>query len=361
MIPLQLKIDPLPIVEPIVARLVVSSKPESSADAVLVGRGKQTADFDVGGFSLRVHTEDPASLDGDVVLVIPGRRTLHRLIRASSPHNTLLITEQCDQLCVMCSQPPKRHHTDMFDQFLAAVRLAPMHATIGLSGGEPLLHKERLFEFLLKAQGYRPDLRFHILTNGQHLLAGDESSLSALDMTSILWGIPIYSAEAETHDRIVGKTGAFDVLQDNLARLARTGAAIELRTVVLQSNIDHLQQLAEYVTLHQSFAEVWAIMQLENIGYARMNWDREFSDTSVAFDGVARALDISLGRGLPTVLYNFPLCSVPQAYRRYCIASISDWKQKFLATCEDCTIRSRCTGFFEWYPETRGFKKIVSQ
>jgi His-Xaa-Ser system radical SAM maturase HxsC len=361
MIPLQLKIDPLPIVEPLVARLVMTSDAKNPSDAMLVACGDGTADFDVGGFSLRVHTDDPASLNGDVVLVIPGRRTLHRLIRASSPHNTLLITEQCDQLCVMCSQPPKQYHTDMFDQFLEAVRLAPADATIGLSGGEPLLHKKRLFEFLIRAQKHRPDLRFHILTNGQHLLAEDEADLRDLDMASILWGIPIYASEAKIHDYIVGKAGAFGILQENLARMGRIGAAIELRTVVMQSNIDHLERLAEYITLRQPFAQVWAIMQLENIGYARMNWKTEFSDTSQSFHGISQAMDLSLGKGLSTALYNFPLCSVPEEYRRYCVASISDWKQKFLATCENCTLKSKCTGFFEWYPEARGFKKIIAQ
>jgi His-Xaa-Ser system radical SAM maturase HxsC len=180
-------------------------------------------------------------------------------------------------------------------------------------------------------------------------------------MTSILWGIPIYAAEAKTHDHIVGKVGAFGVLQENLARLARAGAAIELRTVILQSNINHLERLAEYITLHQPFAQVWAIMQLENIGYARMNWTTEFSDTSLSFEGVSQAMDISLGKGLATALYNFPLCSVPEAYRRYCVASISDWKQKFLATCEECSLKSKCAGFFEWYPEERGFEKIIAQ
>ncbi len=80
-------------------------------------------------------------MDGDVILMFPEQRTAHRLIRANSQHNTLLVTEQCDQLCVMCSQPPKKHHVDLFDQFSAAIRLAPPHAFIGLSGGEPCFTK----------------------------------------------------------------------------------------------------------------------------------------------------------------------------------------------------------------------------
>jgi His-Xaa-Ser system radical SAM maturase HxsC len=365
MIKLQLKVDPLPIVEPLVVRLLtkplIDQTNRNNSDAMLVERGQSTADFDIGGFSLRVHTDDPDSLNGDVVLVVPGRGTLHRLIRSSSKHNTLLVTEQCDQKCIMCSQPPKPYHTDMFDSFLQAVKLAPKNATIGVSGGEPLLHKERLFGFLKNAQSARPDIHFHVLTNGQHLCPLDESILRALDLTRIVWGVPIYSANREIHDTIVAKSGAFDALETNLALLGRVGAVIELRTVVLKSNLDQLEDLANHISRHQSYAHVWAIMQLENIGYARMNWDKEFCDTSVDFDGVARAIDIATGRGLGTLLYNFPLCTVPNSYRRYCVASISDWKQKFLAPCTDCSLRSECTGFFEWYPDARGFEGIKMQ
>lgn len=365
MIQLQLKIDPIPIVEPLVVRLLTRppdpSTTASDHDAMMVSNNTETADFDVNGFSLRVHTRHPKSLNGDVVLVVPGRGTLHRLIRASSNHNTLLITEQCDQKCIMCSQPPKKYHTDMFDQFLQAVVLAPTSATIGLSGGEPFLHKARLLEFLRKSQSARPDIRFHILTNGQHFEPSDEASFKSLNMASILWGVPIYAANRSIHDRIVAKHGAFEILERNLALLAKAGAVLELRTVVLTANITELEELANHVTRNLRFAHVWAIMQLENIGYARMNWDAEFCDTSKEFDGIATAVDLALARGLRTKLYNFPLCTVPPAYREYCTLSISDWKQKFLSACDDCRLRSSCTGFFEWYPENRGFGEIRAQ
>lgn len=249
----------------------------------------------------------------------------------------------------------------MFDQFLQAVVLAPRETTIGLSGGEPFLHKARLLEFLRKAQTARPDIRFHILTNGQHFEPSDEADLKSLNMASILWGIPIYAASPNIHDLIVAKEGAFEILERNLALLGKAGAVLELRTVVLNSNITELEELANHVTRHLSFAHVWAIMQLENIGYARMNWDAEFCDTSREFDGIATAVDLAVGRGLRTKLYNFPLCTVPPPYRMYCTLSISDWKQKFLSTCDDCRLRSSCTGFFEWYPDNRGFSGIRAQ
>lgn len=365
MIPLQLKIDPFPIDEPIVVRLRASNRdqlPEGDArDAWLVARGNGTADFDLYGCSLRVHTPDPEALDGDVVFINPGRSVLHRLVRASSQHNTLLVTEQCDQKCIMCSQPPKDYHVDMFGYFLEAVEMAPMGAIIGLSGGEPLLHKRALLDFLAATQERRPDIRFHVLTNGQHFDRGDAGQMSELNLGTILWGIPIYSARSAEHDRIVAKTGAFGTLQKSLAMLGELGATIELRTVVLQSNAGDLEELAAHITRHHSYAESWAIMQLENIGFGRMNWNKEFNDTSRDFSDVAAAIDLASGRGTNVVLFNFPLCTVPAPYRRFCAASISDWKQKFLSTCEGCSLRSTCTGFFDWYPEERGFSRIAVQ
>lgn len=357
MIPLRVKIDPFPISEPLVVRLQNNgSSEEGTANAI--HRGQDFVEYDVCGMSLTVRTPEPDSLDGDVVMILPGQRSLHRLIRNRSLHNTFLVTEQCDQKCVMCSQPPKAHHVDLFDPFYEAALLAPFNATIGISGGEPTLHKNRLFEFLLRVQERRPDIEFHILTNGQHFDEGDTSALQSLDRTRVLWGVPCYSASPEIHDEIVAKHGAFEVLERNLALLGRNGHRIELRTVVLNSNATGLVDLSLYVTTHHPHIAFWAIMQLEPIGYGRQNWRREFFDSSRIFDPIAAGIDIASTRGLETVLYNFPLCTVPAQYRRFCANSISDWKQKYLPTCSVCSAINKCTGFFEWYPEGRGFSSV---
>src|SRR5262245_1385665 len=44
--------------------------------------------------------------DGDVVQLFPNG-TVQVLYRRSSNHNTILATERCNSLCLMCSQPPK--------------------------------------------------------------------------------------------------------------------------------------------------------------------------------------------------------------------------------------------------------------
>jgi MoaA/NifB/PqqE/SkfB family radical SAM enzyme len=148
-----------------------------------------------------------------------------------------LITERCDQLCVMCSQPPKAKHVDLFPFLERAALLAPEGATVTLTGGEPTLFKHDLFHLIETVLSSRPDLSFHVLTNAQHFDEGDASSLVRLS-PSVVWGIPLYAPGRGLHDAIVKKEGAYDRLMQSLALLARTGARIELRTVAMANNVD---------------------------------------------------------------------------------------------------------------------------
>lgn len=347
--------------ETLIARLVEQHRDD---DASFLGRDYQLMS-QVDGWayyirddhviSLRAKAED---LNGDVIMLPPNGSSAHRLIRANSQHNSLLITEQCDQLCVMCSQPPKAKHSDMFAAFMLACILAPQDAVIGITGGEPMLFKDQLFALMTQVYAERPDLTFHVLTNGQHFAPEDIELLKSSTLSSVLWAIPVYSSDPETHDRIVGKIGAFEKLVETFELLSHTPAQIEVRTVIMQSNQAHLAGLANFLTTYIPFASQWSIMQMERIGYGRMNWGDEFFDTSTNFSTVARALCIAHGRGLEARLFNFPLCTVPSAYQRYAVASISDWKCKFEDFCEGCSLRDQCGGLFEWYDIGSGFEEI---
>lgn len=297
----------------------------------------------------------------DVLLVVPQKQLAHRLIRAGSAHNTFLVTEQCDQLCIMCSQPPKKHHSDLFTAFTQAALLAPKNAVLGISGGEPTLYKQQLFELVEKTHRDRPDIRFHILTNAQHFSEDDIIPLREDWSRNILWGIPVYSDEAETHDYIVGKEGAFERLKTSLSYLLQTPAQLEIRTVLMRSNVNSLPSLASFISTHIHQAHVWAIMQLEGIGFARKNWSSIFFDHSDNFEGISQAMTIAMTKGIPVQLYNFPLCTIPTEFRDYAIPSISDWKNKFLEECDNCSIKNCCGGFFQWYTPDTGFSGVHAQ
>lgn len=311
----------------------------------------------LGSFGMfEIAGADARDLNGDVVLIEPDRGRAHRLLRAGSEHNTFLVTERCDQLCIMCSQPPKKTHDDRFHHFERACHLAEPDAVIGVSGGEPTLFKEQLLAMIERVLARRPDLSFHVLTNGQFFEATDIPRLRALPFDRVTWGIPVYAADADTHDRIVGKADAFSRLEESLAYLMLAGAAVELRTVVLAENALLLPTLARHVTARLGFVASWSIMQLESAGFARARWGRLHFAHELDFEPVGEAVDHAILHGVDVRLFNFPLCSVPSAYRPFAPASISDWKRRYAPACDGCSARMDCTGFFEWHPEMEMMK-----
>ena len=105
----------------------------------------------------------------------------------------------------------------MFRFYRNAILLADKDARIGISGGEPTLYLPELLEIIEAVAKYRSDVSLHILSNGQHFSDQYQYRLkNAHSNLDILWGIPLYSHNAERHDEIVGKLGAFETLLNNL-------------------------------------------------------------------------------------------------------------------------------------------------
>jgi His-Xaa-Ser system radical SAM maturase HxsC len=323
---------------------------EAANDSALVSEADGESVFSGahGLFALATHG---LSVDGDILLVDPEHNKAERIVRAGSPHNTLLVTERCDQLCVMCSQPPKKTHVDRFHYFQEACLLAPKGMVIGVSGGEPTLYKQQLLSLVEDVLRARDDLAFHILSNGQHFDAGDIERMRDPLYRRVTWGIPLYSAIPAEHDTIVAKPGAFERLHQSFAVLLAAGARIELRTVVMTTTVPGLPALAQHVAAKLGFIDCWSIMQLENIGFAKNRWGHLYCDHCENFVPIAGALDIAQLHGVHARLFNFPLCTVPANYRHLAPASISDWKRKYAPACDGCQARDDCSGFFEWHPD----------
>jgi len=304
------------------------------------------------GFSVEDNIED-----GEIWILFPEAKKANRFYRPSSNSNTLIFTERCDQYCIMCSQPPKNKDYPYWDLFNSAIKELPVSTILGISGGEPLLEKEYLFSLIEDVILKRPDITFHILTNGQHFEVNDEQRLKVLNK-NILWGIPLYSTDSEVHDSIVGKIGAFETLINNMGILYRSGAQIELRTVLLKQNVGYLSHIANFIADKLPWISFWALMQLEPIGFAKVSFSEKFYDNSENFSLIKIALDSAKIKNVTTKLYNFPSCTVDQNYRHYVNQSISDWKNKYIKKCESCSEKVNCCGFFEWYDASMGYQKI---
>ena len=294
---------------------------------------------------------------GEIWLIFPDPKKAARFFRPSSNSNTLMFTERCDQYCIMCSQPPKNKDYLYWNLYELALISVPRNTMFGISGGEPLLEKQSMLTLIDGVVAKRPDIKFHVLTNAQNFSEEDISILTALNK-NILWGIPLYSTDSKVHDSIVGKQGAHAQLIANFAILYRAGAQIELRTVLLQQNAGYLSLIVNFIADKIPWISYWALMQLEPIGFARISFEEKFFDSSKQFEVIKLALDCARIRGIAAKLYNFPYCSVDKRYRENTNKSISDWKNKYLETCNGCKEQEKCCGFFEWYQDKTGYEHI---
>ena len=124
----------------------------------------------------------------------------------------------------------------------------------------------------------------------------------------------------------------------------------------------HSSHSIELLTLPGSFWK-WR-MHGGAVTLARMFMESGLSpDLILATDMLDVSTFLSLTRtntgNIPIALYNFPLCTVPEKYRGYAHASISDWKKKYLDFCTDCVTKLECCGVFEWHTEKRGFANLT--
>lgn len=91
-------------------------------------------------------------------------------IDINSNDNALFITSQCNNRCVMCCQPPllRNDHDGYFQKNMALIDSAPRELrSIGITGGEPTLLGDRLFELLRHIRTKLPETEIHLLTNGR--------------------------------------------------------------------------------------------------------------------------------------------------------------------------------------------------
>jgi sulfatase maturation enzyme AslB (radical SAM superfamily) len=150
--------------------------------------------------------------EGDVIKIESSGR-INSLFRKSSSHNTILLTEQCNHYCLMCSQPPKNIDDSwLMNDAMELLELIPRETVnIGFSGGEPTLYGNRFIELINKAKLMLPNTSIDVLSNGRAF--SDlifTAKYAAINHPDCVIGIPIYSDDPARHDYVVQAEGAFD-------------------------------------------------------------------------------------------------------------------------------------------------------
>ena len=178
--------------------------------------------------------------EGDIIYVSVDGRRVGVLWKNSARHNGLLLTEQCDNYCLMCSQPPKdRDDAWLFDRARKVISLLPPGArALSLTGGEPTLHADALIGLLEHCKRVAPELSLHLLTNGRRFADPEFTCrYTAVGLPDIMAGIPLYAPEPGLHDFIVQAVGAFNETVHGILNLASLGQAVEIRVVVQRHTV----------------------------------------------------------------------------------------------------------------------------
>lgn len=287
--------------------------------------------------------------DGDVLRLAPTKHSLRVLFRKNASINSFLLTERCNNLCLMCSQPPRNVNDGwIVDEILEALPLIdPDVSEIMFSGGEPTLLGDRFFELVQACKSYLPRTALHVLSNGRTFANAEfAAKLGRIHHHDIMIGIPIYSDLSHVHDYVVQADGAYDETLRGVLNLRQAGVPVEIRVVLHKQTVSRLPALAEFITRNLLFVNHVALMGLEMTGFTKANLDDLWIDPIEYRLELSKAVGILDRAKIRTSIYNSQLCLLDQAVWPFARQSISDWKQEYMPECDGCTVKDRCGGFF---------------
>jgi His-Xaa-Ser system radical SAM maturase HxsC len=303
---------------------------------------------------------------GDVIIVFPHSRVVRVLYRRASNSNLLFMTDRCNSLCLMCSQPPK----DVDDAWHVEenIRLMdlldPGEEQLGISGGEPTLYREGLLAIISKAKAVLPEKSLHLLSNGR--LLKDTTWINDLKQIAhpqLTWGIPLYADNARDHDHVVQAPGAFSETMQGIYNLARANQRIEIRVVLSRLTVPRLPELAHFIFRNMPFVEHVALMGIENMGLAKKHYEELWIDPLDYQEELSQAAHFLDARGMTVSVYNLPLCVLKPSLTPFYRRSISDWKNLFIDACQSCAGAAQCAGFFKSHSarwQSRGIHSLTS-
>jgi His-Xaa-Ser system radical SAM maturase HxsC len=302
---------------------------------------------------------------GDILGFHPRKKQFRTIYRLSSAHNSFLVTERCNHYCLMCSQPPR----DVDDSWIlreirdALPLIDKRTRTLGFTGGEPLLNWQDFIGILVACRDILPKTAVHVLSNGRAFASTEiVDRWASVRHPDLMVGIPIYSAVDAVHDYVVQAKGAFDETVLGVLKLKDRGQRVEIRVVLHAITAPRLFATSQWIARNLPFVDHVALMGLENTGFAIANDHLLWIDPLDYKEQLAESVEVLTASKVRVSVYNLPRCVLNRSVWPFARQSISDWKNAFVAECETCCEKSRCSGFFTTgRPHySRGIKAISS-
>jgi len=272
------------------------------------------------------------------------------IIDINSNDNSLFVTSQCNNRCLMCSQPPlcKNDIDFHFQRNLSLISTAPKSITdIGITGGEPTMLGIKLFDLIKEIRNHLPNTLIHILSNGRAFADILYTNIfSSVGTDNLLLGIPLHSDYSGDHDFITQKVNSYDETMKGLYNLDRYRLDIELRIVINKINYTRLPKLSAFIYKNLPFVKYISFIGMENTGYSIKNHKFIWIDPTEYKDELEYAVNELAGWGMNVSIFNLPLCLIKENLYPHARKSISDWKTTYLTCCNSCQLKNECCGLF---------------
>lgn len=314
--------------------------------------------------SVVVSSEFDYLAGGDIVGIRHESRRFRTLFRKNSRHNSFLVTERCNNYCLMCSQPPKSVDDGwILDEITESLPLVdPTTPSLTFTGGEPLTDWSAFVSVLAQCRDQLPGTAVQVLTNGR---AFTDSKIvdawSSVQHPNLIAAIPVYSAIDHVHDHVVQAKGAFDETILGILKLKDRRQRVEIRIVLHALTAPTISETCRWLARNLPFVDHVALMGLENTGFALANDALLWIDPIDYQASLAEAVELLDAAGVSVSVYNLPRCVLDRSIWPFAVQSISDWKNGYVLECASCNERTRCSGLFtSGRPRlSRGIKAIA--
>jgi len=288
--------------------------------------------------------------DGDILGIDHRSLEFRVLFRKRSTHNSFLVTENCNNRCLMCPQPPKRVSDGwIINEIAESLPLVDVSTPcLTFTGGEPLTDFREFLRLLGMCRDLLPNTAIQVLTNGRAFAdSGVVDAWAAVKHPDLIAAIPLYSSVDRMHDYIVQSKGAFDETVLGILKLKDRGQRIEIRIVLHALTAPQIFETCRWIARNLPFVDHVALMGLENAGFSLANESLLWIDPVDYGDALADGLSVLSSARLQASVYNLPYCAIPESTRPYAVQSISDWKNGYDERCQPCAKKPECSGMFE--------------
>lgn len=285
--------------------------------------------------------------EGDIV-VINKEGEISFVYEINSVSNSIFVTGRCNHRCIMCPQPPITNEKDRTEFNLRLIELFDKKTEeVGITGGEPTLIGDSLFEIIKQIKKHLPKAAISILSNGVKFADKEYAlKLAACNSYDLQVDVPLFSDIAGLHNEIVGAKTFYKTVQ-GLYNLALYGNKVGIRVVLHKLTYKRLPQLADFIYHNFPFVSQVAFMQMETTGLAEDNIQKLWIDPKDYNKELEEAVRLLSTHGINTYIYNAQLCVLPKELHDFSVKSISEWKDVYLDECSECKLKNSCGGLFE--------------